>query len=254
MRMRVLGCSGGSAPARHLSGYLLDDRFAIDAGSLTTALEIEAQCRVDAVALTHAHLDHTWSFPLFLANRFGTSAGTCTLFADAATIAAVKGDLFNGRVWPDFSEIPAEGRRSVEFRTLEPGTATRVLGRYDVEAIPVHHAVPSQAYLVRADGRSAIVCGDTTVTDVLWDTANRQPDLRGIVLECSFPNKMAELSKVSGHLTPEMFGRELGKLRKDVPVYATHIKPQYRNQVIDELRALREPRMRILEDGQVVDF
>ena len=70
MRLRVLGCAGGSAPGHLLSSYLIDEVLAIDAGALTTALSVPGQRRVRAVAFTHGHLDHVWSLPLFLANRF----------------------------------------------------------------------------------------------------------------------------------------------------------------------------------------
>ena len=52
MRLRVLGCSGGSAPGHRLSCYLIDDVLAVDAGALTTGLEIPSQIRVEAVLLT----------------------------------------------------------------------------------------------------------------------------------------------------------------------------------------------------------
>jgi 3',5'-cyclic-nucleotide phosphodiesterase len=254
MRMRVLGCSGGSAPARLLSGYLFDDVFAVDAGSLTTALELEAQRRVDAVALTHAHLDHVGTLPFFLANRYGTGAPTFQVYADAATLRSVKESLFNDRVWPDFSQIRHNGSSAMEFRTLEPGKPTQVLERYEVTAVTVDHTVPTVAFLVRSGRSSALVCGDTTTTRAIWDLSNATDDLRGIVIECSFPNEMEPLAKVSGHLTPAMFAAELKKLTRDVPVYVTHIKPEHRLRVIDELRSLRERRLRILEDGQLLEF
>ena len=46
----------------------------------------ETQRRVEAVLLTHAHLDHCWTFPFFLANRFEDGAQTCRLFADPVTL------------------------------------------------------------------------------------------------------------------------------------------------------------------------
>jgi cAMP phosphodiesterase len=74
------------------------------------------------------------------------------------------------------------------------------------------------------------------------------------VLECSFPNEDEELAKMTGHLTPALFAAELEKLRKDVPVHVTHVKPEHRSRVLDELRRLPDRRVRILTDGQVVDF
>jgi cAMP phosphodiesterase len=254
MRMRVLGCSGGSAPARLLSCYLFDDTFAVDAGALTTALEIQAQTRVAAIALTHAHLDHVWTFPFLLANRFGLGCPPCHVYADSVTLKVVRESLFNNRVWPDFAEILDKGSKVVDFSPLDPGPPVRILDRYEVSSIPLRHTIPSYALHLRRDGRSAIVCGDTGTTDDVWRVANATDDLRGILVECSFPSDYGELAETTGHLTPALLAGELKKLRRDVPVYVTHVKPEVRLRVIDELRGLHERRLRILEDGQQIDF
>jgi cAMP phosphodiesterase len=254
MRMRVLGCSGGSAPGHQLSGFLFDDVFAVDAGSLTTALELPAQRAVEAVALTHAHLDHSWSFPLFLANRYAPGATTCQFYADNDTMNAVLESLLNGAVWPDLRDSRVQGERLVDLHVLPDRTPETILDRYEVTSYPLIHTVPSCAFVIRNGGRSVIVCGDTTTTDEIWTVANATDDLRGVVLECSFPDRDEALARMTGHLTPALFAQELAKLEKDVPVHCTHIKPEERARVIDELRALPDPRIHILSDGQVVDY
>jgi 3',5'-cyclic-nucleotide phosphodiesterase len=254
MRMRVLGCSGGSAPGHHLSGFLLDDVFAVDAGSLTTALEIPAQRAVEAVAVTHAHLDHCWSFPLFLANRYAPGASTCHFYADQESMTAVLESLLNGSVWPDLRDSRVQGQRLVDVHVLPDRAPETILGRYEVTAYPLVHTVPSSAFVVRSGGRAIVLCGDTTTTDEIWKVANATDGLRGVVLECSFPDADEDLARMTGHLTPSLFAAELAKLRKDVPVHVTHVKPEHRARVIDELRRLPDRRIRILSDGQVVDF
>ena len=102
-----------------LSCYLLDDVFAVDAGALTTALALEGQRAVRAVALTHGHLDHIWSLPLFLANRFGSDTDTCHLFASTFTMESTRAprrlaslsDASVSAVSPDW-EIPTTSVRS----------------------------------------------------------------------------------------------------------------------------------------------
>jgi cAMP phosphodiesterase len=251
MRLRILGCAGGSAPGAQLSCFLLDDVLAIDAGALTTALDFPAQRRVQDVLLTHGHLDHVWTLPLFLANRFGGPPVPCRLYGSSFTLETVRQHLFNDRIWPDFTEAMREKVPLVQFKPLDPGSEEKVLD-YEITTIPLVHAVPSQAYLVRRSGRSLLVCGDTYGTDALWNVANGAKDLGAILIECSFPSRYDRLAKQSLHLTPRLLEEELRKLRAKVPVLVTHIKPEDRAEVVREIEALRDPRLRVLADGEVV--
>src|SRR5262245_61235561 len=184
MRLRVLGCAGGSAPGAQLSCYLVDDVLAIDAGALTTALDFPAQRRVQDVLLTHGHLDHVWTLPLFLANRFGGPPVPCRLYGSSYTLETVRQHLSNDRICPDFTAAMRESVPLVQFKPLDPGTEAKVLD-YEITPVSLVHAVPTQAYLVRRSGTSLLVCGDTYGTDSLWAVANREKNLRAILIECS---------------------------------------------------------------------
>lgn len=252
MQIRVLGCAGGSAPEQRLSGYLVDGVLAIDAGSLTTALELSEQRAVEAVALTHGHLDHVWSLPLFLANRFGHASPTCHLYASAYTMETIRLHLFNNRIWPDFTHAKVADVPLVDFHDAEPGDEHLVLDRYRMKAIALNHTVPSQAYRLRTDAGSFIVCGDTTTTDEIWAYANRQGDLRGMLIECSFTDDLEELATISGHMTPRLLARDLAKLTKDVPVHVMHLKPGYGDALRVALSALGDDRIRVVADDDVI--
>jgi 3',5'-cyclic-nucleotide phosphodiesterase len=253
MRLRVLGCSGGSAPGAELSCYLLDDVLAVDAGALTTALEFPEQRRVQDVLLTHAHLDHVWTLPLFLANRFAGDPVPCRLYGSSYTLETVRLHLFNDRVWPDFTAAVRESVPLVQFQSIDPGDRASILD-YEVDSVPLVHTVPSQGYRVRRAGRSLLVCGDTYMADGLWSFANQTPDLAAVLLECSFPDRYEWLAKASMHLTPKLLQAELRKLRKDVPVLVTHVKPDAREEVAEEIAALKDPRVRILVQGETLAF
>lgn len=252
MRLRVLGCAGGSAPGAQLSCYLLDGVLAVDAGALTTALDFAAQRRVEDVLLTHGHLDHVWTLPLFLANRFGGKPARCRLHASSYTLETVRRHLFNDRIWPDFTDAMHQDVPLVEFQPIEPGS-TATIGAFEVTAVRLAHAVPSQGYRIRTNGTSLMVCGDTKASPDVWMLANETTDLAGVIIECSFPDRYARIADVSAHLTPRLLARELEQLHHDVPVYVTHVKPEDRAEVLRELAGLGDRRLRILEDGQELD-
>jgi cAMP phosphodiesterase len=253
MRLRVLGCAGGSAPGALLSCYLVDEVLAVDAGALTTALDIPAQRRVQDVLLTHGHLDHVWTLPLFLANRFGGPPVPCRLYGSSYTLDTVREHLFNDRIWPDFTESVREKVPLVQFVAVDPGSTVRIL-QYEVTAVPLVHAVPCQAYLLRRGGKSLLACGDTYGVDGLWAFASRAKDLAAVMIECSFPSRYDGLAKASLHLTPKLLGEELKKLEAKVPVLVTHIKPEDKAEVLAEIQALHDPRVRVLEQGEKIDL
>jgi hypothetical protein len=41
VQLRVVGCHGGETPKHRTSAFILDDRLAIDAGSLTSGLDLK---------------------------------------------------------------------------------------------------------------------------------------------------------------------------------------------------------------------
>jgi UDP-N-acetyl-D-mannosaminuronic acid transferase (WecB/TagA/CpsF family) len=57
---------------------------------------------------------------------------------------------------------------------------------------------------------------------------------------------------VSGHLTPRTLASELAKLKKDVPVYLYGGKPRFLKALQRQLRALGDPRIRLLAQGQTL--
>lgn len=252
MDLRVLGCAGGSAPGMPLSCYLIDDVVAVDAGALTTGLEVEAQRRVESVLLTHGHLDHVWTVPLFLANRFGPQARTCAIHGSAYTLETLRKHLFNDRIWPDFTGARIDDVPLVQFQALEPGDRRPLPSGHEVTAVPLTHVVPCQGYLVRKGGRSVLVCGDTTTTDAVWRFADAQPDLAAILVECSFTDDLADLARRSRHMTPALLLADLRKLKSGARVLVTHLKPGYGDGIRAALEAGGDPRIGFVSPGEVV--
>ncbi|CAN7407560.1 MBL fold metallo-hydrolase [Paraburkholderia hospita] len=64
------GSGGGIGAGLHTTAMLLESDVLIDAGTGVGDLSIEALSRIDAVFLTHSHLDHLCLVP-FVANTVG---------------------------------------------------------------------------------------------------------------------------------------------------------------------------------------
>ncbi|MEZ4314815.1 MAG: 3',5'-cyclic-nucleotide phosphodiesterase, partial [Polyangiaceae bacterium] len=69
MDLRVIGCHGGETPKHRTSAFIVGDKLAIDAGSLTSGMTVEDQAALSACLVSHAHLDHVRDLATLADNR-----------------------------------------------------------------------------------------------------------------------------------------------------------------------------------------
>lgn len=252
MRLHVLGCYGGEAPGCHQTSLLVDDHLLLDAGSVTAVLPLDAQTRIDHVLISHAHLDHVAALAFMADNVLTMRRAPIEVWSITSVIRQLKRHVFNGSIWPDFTSIPT-GHPILSFHEIREGQPQRI-GKYQVVSVGVHHQVEATGYLI-SDGEASILFGgDTGPTEDLWNVANAAERLRAIILEASFPNRLHDLAKASGHLTPQTLREELTKLKVDIPVYAQHMKPQFITEIVAELAELSHPTVTPLEQGKEYTF
>ncbi len=245
--------AGAGDRGYYLSSYLINDTIAIDAGGLGLLGGVDVQSRVEHIFLTHSHIDHIASLPIFLETVFQTRDRCVTLHASTDTLDCLRRDIFNDRVWPDFIAMSDRGLPFVKVETIQPDQTVEVAG-LRLHPHAVDHVVPTLGYLIEAPGVTVAIPSDTGPTDDFWNTARGFPDLKAVFLEASFPNDMDGLAKISKHLTPNMFASELGKLNPHVQFIAVHIKPRFYDTVVSELGHLNLPNLRIGLPGESYDF
>src|SRR2546423_14777741 len=125
MRLKVLGAYGASDAEHNLTGYLIDDWLAVDAGTLTSKLSLAQQSRIQAVFITHPHADHIRDLPHLILNRHGQSVGPLTIFPSRDGRDLLMKNVFNGIVWPNFAlrQSPHSAKPPVIYRS--PSAAKR---------------------------------------------------------------------------------------------------------------------------------
>lgn len=244
MRIKLLASIAGfDSQHQALTTFLVNGRVAIDAGSLGFALAPEEMSAIRDVIITHAHADHTASLPIFVAEAFVGLTSPITIYGTSEVVAALRQFVFNDQMWPDFELIPlGDGSGpSLRFKEIEPGVTCEI-GGLRITPIPVNHVVPTVGLLVGDQQAVIALTSDTYVTDEFWRVAARMDDLRAVYVDVSYPSEMRELAAASKHLTPELLAGELKKLnRRDVEVFAVHIKPTNRSTVIGQLANLSPP-------------
>lgn len=247
MELRVLGCHGGETPNHRTTSFLVDDRIALDAGAITSRLELSEQMKLEGVLVSHAHMDHIRDLATLADNRCQLDAPPLVVAGTAATLEALKLHFFNDRLWPDFSEIPSKSQPTVIFHELPLDRPSTLLG-YDVTAVAVNHTIDA-AGLVVSNATGAIgFSGDTGPTDRLYEILNATANMKALLMEVSFPNELQKLATMSGHHTPQTLAVDLAKLTapRDLEVLLYHIKPPFQADVERECAKLRNLDLRVL--------
>lgn len=254
MKVKILGCHGGTAPGYRTSCYQINDRFLIDAGSVCSALSPRKQMEITDVLLTHPHIDHVKDLCFLVENTFRPDRKDLVLRSTQEILDDIHKHLFNDVLWPDFTKIPvdtATRRTLLKFEALKP---IEKFGDISVRYVKVNHPGHAVGYILDDGDRQVVFSGDTGPTEALWHEANKCPNLEAVFTEISFPNRMDGLARVSGHFTTAQLLSELDKLEhKDIPIYIAHFKPLFFEELMDEFHRMAPDRVRLLhQDDEYV--
>ena len=240
MDLRIIGCHGGETPKHRTSAFIVDDRIAIDAGSLTSGMDLRAQCALEACLVSHAHLDHIRDLATIADNRCQNHCRPLVVAGTKQTIAILKKHFFNGLLWPDFTKIMSPSRPTIAYQVLKPEVVTEIAG-YRVRAIMVSHTIECCAFTIEGPDGVLAYSGDTGPTERLWKVLNEVPNLKALLMEVSFPNSEQRVATLSGHHTPRTLAPELKKYKKskDLPILLYHIKPVFQAEVEKECAKIK---------------
>ncbi len=253
MIVELLPSSLPASDTQFLVCFLVNDTVAIDAGPLGLLADLERQRRVRHVFLTHEHIDHLATLPIFLENVYVPGPECVEILAGPDVLEFLRQDIFNDRVWPDFFALSAGSDRFVSGVPLEPGRTVE-RGGLRITPLPVSHSVDTLGFLVD-DGRAAVAFpSDTGPTDRIWAALTAAARLDAVFLEVSFPNAMADLAATTGHLCPATFAAEIRKLERPVRWIVVHRKPRYAAEIARELAALDLPNVDLVAIGKPYAF
>ncbi len=257
MRIQILPSTidenGKASKRQHLMSLVIDDRVAIDAGSLAFSCTDLQRSQIRDIILTHTHLDHIAGLPLFVDDLFSTLERPICVHATREMIDILERHIFNWEVYPKFSELENDHGKVLDYREFEPGSELSLDG-LSVKSVPVNHQVNACGYIVQDGETSIAITGDTAETDGFWAECNSTPNLTAVLVECAFPDELGELAEVSCHLTPKRLAAEIGKLtNENCKLFVINLKPMYRDEIIAQLKTELQ-RAEILEVGRVYDL
>jgi ribonuclease BN (tRNA processing enzyme) len=252
MKIKILPSSVDREPFQFAATYLIDDTIAVDAGSLGFC-SLAQQQRVRHVVLSHSHLDHINSLPLFLDNVYSPGPQCPIVYGSASVLECLTKHFFNEKIWPDIARLSREETPFAEFVELQHARPIEIDG-IRLTPVELNHVVPCFGFLIESDNAAVVLVSDTGPTGELWALAKGCRRLRAVFLESAFPNSYAWLADKAKHLTPDMLLKEYQKLGRDVPLVAIHIKPAFYDQVVQELQQLGLPALSIGEPNREYEF
>lgn len=257
MRLKVLGCYGAELPGFRSPGFLINDDTLLDAGTVVSVLTLEEQIRIKNILISHTHLDHIKDIQFLADNVTGRGGTTINIMSAPTVLDSFKAHVLNDSIWPDFTMITSGGNAVLRLVPVDVGSEYP-LGDVIIKPVKVNHSVPAVGYIIKNSECAFAYTGDTGVTDEIWEEAGREPNLKFVITEVSFPNSMEGIANTSKHMTPHDLGEVLKRLnRKDVRIYVMHMKPQYMDIIKGEIAMIARSSsyiIGVLTVGEVIEL
>ncbi len=234
--IKILGAYGGKAVNMQLTSLQLSKEVVLDAGNILEGLGNGIK-NVNHLFITHAHLDHINDIGFLIDATFETRKEPLKIYAQKKTLNAIHNHILNWQIWPDFTAIHLIGTSTpaVELIEIKIGEVVTVDG-CKIKGINNNHTDSSNGFVIEKDNSAILFTSDTYCCDDIWDEVNNNSKITAVIIDVSFPSRMAQLAYDSKHLTPQLLKEELKKLNRDnITVYVNHIKPSYKVELVKEI-------------------
>jgi len=259
IEFEVLGSGGPEIDARASTSYLLwidgKARLIVDMGSGSMLRFEQAKAKIEdleAVVLTHLHIDHSVDLPAFV------KAGYFSKRSESLDIIAPRGnkyfpstteflkDLFGKKgAYRYMQDVLTPNSDSFEIITVNiVKKAQRVYKDFTLDFIRVHHGiVPALALKISIDGKTIIISGDTNDENHRLEMLAKNADLfvahhaisqsaQGYATHLHMPPStiadIAKKAKVKRVLLTHRMKRTIGKEDQTLQI----IKKEYNGKVI----------------------
>ncbi len=235
--VKILGCGGSKSKKAGTSSLQVSEKIVIDAGNIIQSLGEEAS-KIEHIFLTHSHLDHIVDIAFLAERYFETRTKTLKIYALKETLKALRDHFFNNTIWPDFTKIELckSGSFSVEFIEIKLHEAYE-FEDVTIKAIPATHTVPTCAFVIEKRFFSLVYAPDTYTSDSIWEEINENKKIDSLLIDISFDSNKENLAYLSKHLTPSLLSKELTKLKRDIKIYAIHLKDAYKETILTQIKS-----------------
>lgn len=238
----VVGSSGGKGKERYPMCIYLPENTLIDGGNIFS-LEDEEIKKINTVILTHSHLDHVCDIPFLLDYTYEERTEPLRVYALPETLRTLKDNIFNEVIWPAFDKIKLKKnhRMTMEYIQIYPEKEFFING-YRIYPILSNHTVPTISILVKNRDVGFLYTSDSYKNPNIWRIVEKDRQIKVVLVDVSFPSSLDKLAETSLHNTPNTLKEDILKnlSRRDIDIYAVHLKPAFEKEIMSELLELRK--------------
>ncbi len=254
--IKFLGAGGSVGTNMHTTCIQITKNTLIDAGNILQALGDNAQY-INNIFISHSHLDHIVDAAFLLDSFFQKRTQTLKIYALPPTIEALKKHIYNNVIWPDFNKINMlnNNKPSLEFIPIEIGKKYKIEQNISLTPFASKHSIPCCGYIIEKQNSAIFYSADTFKNKKIWEYINSHKNIKALVIDVSFTNKLATIAKDSKHLTPKFLQEDMQNLqRNDVKIYVNHLKPFLKEEIIQELSEIGLKETHIINDGDIIRY
>ncbi|MBP1748414.1 MAG: beta-lactamase domain protein [Deltaproteobacteria bacterium] len=255
MNIKILGCSGNYVGRHRTTCFLIDGSLLIDAGTITDSLQRKDLPKIKRVLVTHTHMDHLKGLFSFVDELAMMGGRSIELVSAAPVLDIVTNNLLNNLIWPDFTVIPSAMNAIIRLRDI-PLERSSPLDGITVKPILMTHTVYTVGYVIRqCNGEGFMFTADTGPTERFWEFAHDEKNIRFIIADVSFPDRLSNLALISGHMTPSILMEMIDRYGlSDRMFYVTHIKPIFGREITREFLRSGRSNIRILRQAEALEI
>ncbi len=252
MNINILGCYGNIIGEYRSTAFLINDSILLDAGTVTEALNENQLKKIKQIIVTHTHIDHIKGIFPFVDELVMLGDYVVDLISVKQVLEIISQDLFNNRIWPDLTMIPSEKKAILKLREIQLEKTTQI-DSLNIKPILMTHTVYTVGYIVREADRGFMFTADTGPTKRFWEVAREEKGIEFIIADVSFPNRLEKFAKISGHMTLSMLLEHLDRYKlNDRPIYITHMKPIFKDEILEELKKAKRENIKPLVQGATI--
>ena len=259
LKLKILGCGGNLGAGRETTSFLCyngeltetTDLTLIDGGTGVSKIGLNRMSQLKDVFITHSHLDHVAGIALLAEAFFNEDIEIIckpTFHCGKITYETINESILQKHIWMRLEEMGL-----ISYKQIEDGETHFLKNGLSVTAVKSFHCNLTLGYVVSNGSSAFAFAGDTGYCESFWKTVSSVENLKGVICEVSLENKLKERAELTNHMTPEFLQKGISFLKKDVKIYASHIKSYCYRKVCEELKQL-DREIIVLEDDMILEF